>query len=450
MLTFLRVIGWLALLAVVAILAIMFVPQRRTPPQPMAATAPAGDPEAAALYAVRIADCAACHTAEGGKPFAGGRPIQSPFGAIYSSNITPDPETGIGGMTLDQFRAVLYDGIAPGGHNLYPAMPYDSYRKLSEADVRALYHYVTDVLAPVRNKVPATALPFPFNQRWGIRAWKWVGLPAAGFEPRFNDPVLDRGAYLVEGPAHCGACHSPRNIFFAQDGVTSQDSKFLSGGEIGGWAAPDLRSNESPIVGWSDDDLDLFLASGRNAHAGVSGEMKLAIEHSFQYFTDEDRTAVVAYLRAIGPADRPAVGPEDRGRPVARIDELADDPITDTQRLLASADPGMPLGARLYLDNCSACHFVDGKGADGVFPELDGNWIVTQGDTTSLLTAILHGAALPSTAMRPAAIRMPDFANRLSDEEVAELASFVRHAWHNTAGPVTAEAVRQVRGGDGG
>ncbi len=454
MVTLLRIIGWLALLAVVAVALILFLPVQRTPPQTLAATttaapktAPSGEPDA--LYAVRLADCAACHTAEGGQPFAGGRPIESPFGKIYATNITPDPETGIGGITLDQFRAALVDGIGKRGENLYPAMPYDNYRTLSEADVVALYHYFTQVLAPVHNPVPATDLAFPFDQRWGIRVWKWAGVPKAGFTPRFNDPVLDRGAYIVEGPAHCGACHSPRNAVFAQDGFTSEDSNFLTGGEIGGWTAPDLRTEASAIAGWSDDDLNLFLASGRNAHAGVGGEMTLVIEHSLQYLTDDDRGAVVAYLRAIAPKTvtpppSPAPG-APAAVPVARAYVLADEPATPTQRLLASADPSMPLGARLFLDNCAACHFVDGKGADGVFPALDGNATVTAPNDTGLVSAILNGAALPSTGVRPAAIGMPGFADRLSDKEVADIATFVRGAWHNDAGPVTAEDVQELR-----
>lgn len=444
----LRAVAWIVLLGLVALAAFILVPEQRTPPQtnPLAAGwQPAAD---APLYAARLADCAACHTAEGGKPFAGGRPIQSPFGPIYATNITPDPETGIGGMTLDEFRAVLYDGIGRKGENLYPAMPYANYRTLTEADVQSLYAYFMHQVLPVRNEVPRTALAFPFNQRWGIRAWKWVGLPAAGFTPRFNDPKLDRGAYLVEGPGHCGACHSPRNAFFAQDGYTSKDPSFLSGGLVGGWTAPDLRTVGNAIAGWSAQDLDLFLATGRNAHAGVTGEMELAIAHSLQYMSAEDRAAMVAYLRAIGPA--PGTPPSAPKRVVARAATFGGPDATATEKLLASADPAMPLGARLYLDNCGACHFVDGKGADGIFPALDGNALVTAPGTAGLITTILKGAALPSTALRPYAVAMPGFAGRLSDEEVAALATFVRGAWHNRAGAIAPADVRAIRGAAGG
>jgi len=448
MTTLRRVIGVIIVVGLVALAAFIFVPRSRTPAQ-TARVVVSQPGEDAPLYATRLADCAACHTAEGGKPFAGGRPIDSPFGAIYSSNITPDPETGIGGVTLDQFRAALYDGIGRNGENLYPAMPYDNYRKLTEADVKALHTYFTEQVAPVKNKVAETKLSFPFNQRWGIRAWKWVSLPEPGFKPHFNDAKLDRGAYLVEGPGHCGACHSPRNAVFAQSGFTSEAPGFLSGGEISGWTAPDLRSKSSSIAGWSAGDLDLFLASGRNAHAGVSGEMKLTIEHSLQYLSDDDRGAMVAYLQAIGGKGKAPEGAasseEPSSKPMARADTLKSENATKTEQLLASADPKMPLGARLYLDNCAACHFVDGRGASGIFPALDGNAVVTAPTEKGLITTILQGAALPSTQRRPMAVAMPGFADRLSDKDVADLATFVRGAWHNKAGAVSPDTVRKAR-----
>lgn len=437
-----RATAWIALSGLVALAAFIFMPEQRTPIQ-KAEVPTLGTPEGGApRYAARLGDCAACHTAEGGKPFAGGRPIDSPFGAIYSANITPDPDTGIGRMTLDQFRAALYDGIGRDGRNLYPAMPYANYRKLTEADVQALHSYFTTELEPVRNAVPETDLEFPFNLRWGIRAWKWVALPSAGFEPRFGDAQLDRGAYLVEGPGHCGACHSPRNRLFAQEGYTSTDARFLSGGTVGGWSAPDLRT---VLAGWSVSDIDLFLATGRNTDAGVNGEMKLAIEHSLQFLTDGDRAAMTAYLVALGPTRNEAAGTAPAAV-VSRAETFGTETATATERLLIAAKPGMPLGARLYLDNCAACHFVDGKGGSQIFPALDGNATVTANSPAGLITTILEGAELPSTELRPMAVAMPGFGGRLNDSEVAELASFVRGAWHNKAGPITAATVAELRG----
>ncbi|TQS71750.1 cytochrome c [Rhodobacteraceae bacterium] len=445
MVKFLRILAWLAIIAIIVIAAIIFVPQKRTSAEDLAVNAdwlPAAHDDTGE-YAARAGDCAACHTAEGGVPFAGGRPIESPFGAIYSSNITPDKETGIGDWTLDQFRAALVDGIDEHGANLYPAMPYANYRKLSERDIEGLYTYFHDTLEPVKNEVEETSLTFPFNQRWGIRVWKWVGLPDAGFTPRYDDADLNLGAYLVEGPGHCAACHSPRNLVFAQNGTDAQSDSFLTGGEIAGWAAPDLRTKSSSLASWSAQDLDLFLATGRNAHAGVTGEMKLAIEDSLQYLTDKDRGAMVKYLQHIAEYD----APKDATLPAAVTaypERLDMSNPTDTEKLLLTPQD-QPLGARLYMDNCAACHFVNGQGADEVFPALDGNGTVTADATTGLIDTILHGASMPSTQMRPMTLAMPGFGDRLSDDEVAALASFVRSAWGNDAPAVKADAVRALR-----
>lgn len=440
MVTFLRILTGLVLAGLIVLAAIIFWPVRTTP---ALASLPAdyAPPEGAGEYTMRLADCEACHTAEGGTPFAGGRKIESPLGAIYSSNITPDDETGIGTYTLDEFRAALYDGMRQDGAHLYPAMPYANYRKISEEDVRALYAYFMDEVEPVSNSVPETALPFPFNQRWGIRTWKWVALDEPGEVSTSDTPLYDRGAYLVEGPGHCGACHSPRNMVMAEAGYTAADADFLMGGEIDGWTAPPLRGPQSAIAHWSAEDLKLFLASGRNSHAGVNGEMRLVVRDSLQFYSDQDLDAVVAYLRTLGGAQAGDDGEALQPRAAERLEPEAG----GTEAALISAEPGMALGPRLYLDNCNACHFVDGRGADQVFPELDGNPLVTAPSPNGLIDTILHGAELPSTAVRPYSLRMPGFEARLSDEEVAELATFLRSGWSNAAPAVTAADVTARR-----
>ncbi|MEF2070158.1 c-type cytochrome [Consotaella aegiceratis] len=438
--TVLKILLGLIALGVIALLAFIFIPVQTTGAKQQLAD-DYQVPDGAGLYAAQVADCQACHTAEGGKPFAGGRAIDSPFGTIYSSNITPDKDTGIGDYTLDEFRAALYDGIRRDGAHLYPAMPYDNYRKLSEVDVRALYHYFHDELPPVKNEVQETRLDFPFNQRWGIRAWNWVGLPESEFKPPFQDDQLNRGAYLVEGPGHCGACHTPRNDLSVQAGFSEGSDDFLSGGKIGGWSAPDLRGDDSAPQSWSADDLALYLSTGRNAHSAVAGEMTLVVQDSLQYLSDDDMAAMVAYLRAIG---RNGPAPENAGNEPAQQGGTAREP-TDTEKLLVSADPSMDLGARLYLDNCNACHFADGRGAAEVFPRLDGNSLVTADSPAGLVSLILNGAELPSTSKRPERLRMPGFADRLSDDEVAALASFLRQAWSNDAGAVKADTVADAR-----
>ena len=439
--TFLRIILALVVIGIVALAAIIFVPPVLTKPDSTVASdwKPAAGQ---AQYAAQMADCQSCHTADGGKPFAGGRAIESPMGTIWSSNITPDPETGIGDWTYDQFHAALVDGIAPGGVHLYPAMPYENYRHMTEEDIRAVWDYIQNDVAAVDNKVKPTQLDFPFNQRWGIRLWNWVALGKPGFRPddkASESDQLARGAYLVQALGHCAACHSPRNEIMAQDGSNADNPAFLTGGEIGGWSAPDLRTASAHLQTWSDEALKDYLISGRNAHSAVVGEMQLVVAGSLQYMKDEDADAMVAYLRAISDVT-PKPQPASDERTTDRLD-AADDPTT--AKLKAAAD--LSDGERLYLDNCSACHMPDGKGAPGVFPALADNSLVTAGTTKGLTEVILHGAAMPSTEKRPERLAMPAFGDRLSNAEVATLATFVRSAWGNSAPAVSEDDVTSVR-----
>jgi len=427
--TLVRVLLIIVALGIVCLLAMMWVPVQRT-----AALALNEPQEAITLergeYVMRAADCMACHSSADGKPFAGGHAIQSPLGDIYVTNITPDKETGIGLYTLDDFRASLVDGLRKDGVHLYPAMPYENYRKLSEVDIRALYKYFMEAVEPVRNSVPPTRLAFPFNQRWGLRVWNWLALDSAGYTPTFGNEQLDRGAYLVQGAGHCASCHSPRTQFMAQDGHNEGSLAFLSGGNVEGWSIPALRGAGSVSQQWSAEQMAHYLATGRNDHASATGTMADVVEHSLQYLSDEDNLAIAAYLKHISgdsPATTLQTGP------------------SATETLLTRADPSMPLGARLYLDNCAACHFVDGKGAPEIFPALDGNVLVTAESPVGLIHTILHGAELPSTEKRPMRLRMQGFDWRLTDEEVAALASFVRQGWGNQASVVTAEQVKPLR-----
>lgn len=439
--TFLRVLGLLALVGVVAVLALIFVPVQRTAPE----TALAADwrpAEGQGEYVFHASDCVACHTAEGGRPLAGGRAIESPMGTIWSTNITPDPQTGIGDWSLDDFRAAMIDGLTPDGRHLYPAMPYENYRLMREEDIAALYDYLMTEVEPVRAEVEATALSFPFNQRWGIRAWNWLALNhGPGFTPTAPTEQQARGQYLVEAPGHCAACHSPRTVFMTQDGVRSGQGAFLEGGVIEGWNAPRLVGAEASIAEWSVDDTALYLASGRNAHSAANGEMGLVVEHSLQYLTDADNLAIAAFLKGEDAATDRIADAEVRAIPdaPARAEGEA------TALALTEASPDLPLGARLYLDNCSGCHFVTGQGAPEIFPALDGNSLVTGSETGPLLSIILHGTSLPSTDKRPFALAMQGYSERLDDAEVAELASFLRSAWGNEAGPVAPADVAAAR-----
>ncbi|WP_062762852.1 cytochrome c [Falsirhodobacter sp. alg1] len=446
--TFLRIVAGLVVLGVVALLAFIFVPVQTTKPTEDLADdwKPA---EGQGEYVMYASDCAACHTGKDGD-FAGGVAIDSPMGAIWASNITPDKETGIGNWTLDQFRAALYDGIDDEGAHLYPAMPYENFRKLSEQDVRALYDYFMNDVAPVHNEVQKTELSFPFNLRFGIRAWNWLALTGdAGFDPTQAADIQNRGQYLVEGPGHCAACHSPRTAFMTQDGTTAGDKNFLAGGEIDGWLAPTLRGEDSAPQKWSVEDTATYLATGRNNHSTANGEMGLVVEHSLQHLTDQDNLAIAAFLKGIDGAD--VTVPEDfaslADAPLALEEDAPDAVPTETEKMLSEATD-LSEGARLYLDNCSACHFVTGNGAPQIFPSLAGNTLVTADQTEPLISIILHGADVPSTQKRPMHLVMQGYADRLSDQEIAELASFVRSGWGNDAAPVTAADVKAVRDAD--
>jgi mono/diheme cytochrome c family protein len=444
--TLLRILGALVALAIVAALALLYLPFTPTPPQESLAADWKPEP-GRGQYVLRAGDCMACHTANGGASLAGGRGIASPMGTIWSSNITPDKETGIGNWTLDQFRTAMVDGVNAHGSHLYPAMPYENYRFMRESDIRALYEHLMHEVPPVRNDVQSTQLSFPFNLRFGIRAWNWLALRGdPAFKPASDNDQRNRGQYLVEGAGHCAACHSPRTVTMAQNGTRLGDAGFLTGGEVDGWTAPALRGADAQIHKWSVAELAAYLATGRNAHAVANGEMALAVEHSLQYLSDQDLVAMAAFLKGMDgqsvqdvPAQVAMAGP--RATPAAPADAAGQ----ATAKLLTAAAPGLPLGARLYLDNCAACHFVTGKGAAEIFPALQANTLVLGKDPAPLVGVILNGTSAPSTERRPMRLVMQGYADRMNDEEVAALASFVRSAWGNQAGQVTAQQVAKTR-----
>lgn len=388
-------------------------------------------------YLARLGDCTGCHTAPDGKPFAGGLGIASPFGTIYATNITPDEETGIGSYSRDDFAAAMREGSLPDGTHLYPAMPYPAYAKVTDEDIDALYAYFMEGVEPVRHRSPETELDFPFNQRWGIGLWDWMFATADTYTPNPDKgEQYNRGAYLVEGLGHCGSCHTPRGLFFQVQAYGAEDDTFLTGQALGIWYAPNLRGGgdgQRGLQAWSVEDITDFLATGRNIWSGVVGEMIPVVNHSLAYLTDEDLNAIAVYLKSL-PREVQAASSQSQ----------AED---DTRAILASAKVDVDSGQRLYLDNCNACHFVDGEGAPRVFPSLVGNSLVNADDPSGLIHVILAGARMPSTARAPAALAMPSFGWRLSDEEVARLATFVRSGWSNSSGAVSPDQVAKVRKG---
>ncbi|QCT21213.1 c-type cytochrome [Jejubacter calystegiae] len=378
-------------------------------------------------YLSRLGDCMACHSVSGKPAYSGGLAIKSDLGTIYSTNITPDKIHGIGNYSEQQFADAVRKGILPDGTRLYPAMPYPDYAKMSDEDMRALYTWFMKGVAPSDVQPPETKLSFPFSQRWGMRFWNLVFTSDKPFQPIGGASAqVNRGAYIVEGAGHCGSCHTPRGIGMQEKALDSSDETFLSGGNLNGWEVPSLRG----LPRWSEQEIVDYLQTGRNDKAAVGGEMTSVVEHSSSYMSAEDLQAIAAYLKFLG--GNPALQRDDEGARQATEAKLA-------------AGRHLSEGERLYIDNCGACHFASGKGAPGIFPQIQGATIVNAQEPGGLIHTILAGAQLPSTAKAPSELAMPGFAKRLSDEEVAQLATFVRQGWGNKAPAVTKEQVAHVR-----
>ncbi|WP_434628569.1 c-type cytochrome [Pseudomonas sp. Z6-14] len=387
-------------------------------------------------YLADAGDCTACHTTQGGQPFAGGLPIASPIGTLYSSNITPDPTSGFGAYTLDDFDRAIRHGIAANGDSLYPAMPYPAYAKISDDDVRALYAYFMHGVTAVNAENRANDVAWPLSMRWPLAIWRKVFAPqpdAVAFKADgYKDAQVARGAYLVQGLGHCGSCHTPRALTLQEKALDESSPVYLSGGSvIDGWLAVNLRGNPADGLGsWSAEDIVATLRSARSTtHAVLGGAMGDVVVHSTQHLNDGDVQAVAAYLKTL-----PASGRE--------VSSFKADPTT--AKALAVGEEGSR-GAELYLDNCSACHRTNGQGYERVFPKIAGNSSVLSEDPVSMIRLVLAGSKLPATATAPSELGMPGFAWRMSDEEVAQLLTFIRSSRGNQAPAVNAAQVKQLR-----
>ncbi len=377
------------------------------------------------LYVARLGDCIACHTAKGGAVMAGGLELKTPMGTIYSSNITPERDTGIGQYSLDEFDLVMRKGITRTGQNLYPAMPYPSYAKMSEEDMRALYVYLMQGVTPVRQANLEADMGFPFNQRWGLALWNLLFVDDQRFVPEpGRSEQLNRGAYLVQGLGHCGSCHTPRGIAFQEKAMSDAGSSgkyYLAGETVEDWRAIGLRNL------WTVEDTVQLLKTGQNRFASVSGNMAEVIHHSTQHFTDGDLTAIASYLKSL-PA-----GKDDLPMPM-----VASEPAIAPDSLFSSR------GGLGYTQFCADCHRPDGGGVKGMFPPLNGNPGIIAANPASLLHITLTGWATPQTEAHPRVYRMPGFA-RLSDGEIAEILSFVRSSWGNQASAISPAQVAAMR-----
>ena len=376
-------------------------------------------------YVARLGDCIACHTAKGGAVMAGGLELETPMGTIFSSNITPDPETGIGQYSFEQFDRAMREGVTPAGQNLYPAMPYPSYAKMSEDDMRALYAYLQQDVTPVKQANLEADMGFPFNQRWGLALWNWAFVDNEPFTPDPDKSAeLNRGAYLVQGLGHCGSCHTPRGIAFQEKAMSDAGSRgkhYLAGETVEQWQALSLRNL------WTVEDTVQLLKTGQNRFATVSGNMADVIHHSTQHFTDADLTAIASYLKSLPP------GKDDLPMPAVAVE-----PVKAPDTLFTSR------GGLGYTQFCADCHRPDGGGVKGMFPPLNGNPGITAANPATLLHITLTGWKTPQTAAHPRVYTMPGFA-RLADSEVAEILSFVRSSWGNDAPAINPAQVAKMR-----
>jgi alcohol dehydrogenase (quinone), cytochrome c subunit len=384
-------------------------------------------------YVARLGNCVACHSIPDGEPFAGGLKMNVPLlGNIYATNITPDPQTGIGSYSFEEFDKVMRKGIAKDGHRLYPAMPYPSYAKMSEQDMRALYEFIMEEVAPVNQPNPANEIPRWKSPRWPMAIWNVVNLDTKPYQVTSNQTdAWNRGAYLVQGLGHCGACHTPRGIMLQEKGVDESSSHFLSGALLDHWYASSLNSDINAGLGrWSEDEIAEFLKTGKNRHSTAFGTMVEVVNNSTQYMSDSDLLAMGTYLKSL-PAVR-----ETNATPYQY------DP-RDAQNLLNLTFDSP--GARIYYEYCSNCHVTDGSGYYPFQPPLAGNPVMFDSDPSSLINITLNGSLRVFTGGKPDVNDMPYFRVLLSDKEIAEVLTFTRNAWGNFAPPVTADQVHEIR-----
>ncbi|MFT4069814.1 cytochrome c [Paraburkholderia sp.] len=383
-------------------------------------------------YLTRAADCAACHTADKSRPFAGGLPISTPFGTIVTPNITPDPDTGIGQWTDADFMRAMHEGIGKGGERLYPAFPYTAYTRVTDQDVLAIRAYL-NTLAPIHYTPPANSLKFPFNQRWLMVFWNMFNFTEGRFVP---DPKRsaewNRGAYLVEGLAHCEECHTPRNFM---QGLKS--SARFSGAVQAGWHAFNITPDKTSGVGdWRDDELVSYLATGAApGRANAAGPMGEVVANSTQYLTPVDLRSIVVYLRSVPPVSGGETRPRHQwGNPAADVTALRGTTITGVN------------GAQLFVANCATCHNWTGEGigasAPGAYPSLIHNSTVGASDANNLAMVILRGV---SRTTAHADVLMPAFGGHLDDEQVAAITNYVTKQFGNPQATITAGQVAKLR-----
>lgn len=372
-------------------------------------------------YLAKAGNCLSCHTTRGGAPFAGGRALSTPFGAVYSSNLTPDATTGLGRWTADDFWQAMHHGQARDGRSLYPVFPYPNYTQVTRADSDALFAYLRS-LPPVRQARPEHDLSWPFNTQWALGIWRALFFRPGTFQAEPTQSAeWNRGAYLVRGLGHCSACHEGRNVLGASTGLE------LSGGlmPVQNWYAPSLRERtEAGVAHWPLADIVSLLQTGQAPHARVQGPMAEVVYRSTQHLTAPDLRAMAVFLKSLPPA-------ATVDRPVA----------------LPTSAENMARGDALYRQHCLSCHGAQGQGQGSLYPALAGNRMVLMAQPVNLVRAIAQGGFGPATPGRPRPFGMPPFAQQLSDADIALLATYVRQRWGDPASAVAPQDVSRYRFG---
>jgi mono/diheme cytochrome c family protein len=383
-------------------------------------------------YVARLGNCVACHSIPNAPAFSGGLKMATPLGAIYATNITPDKATGIGNYTFEEFDAAVRFGVAKDGHRLYPAMPYPSYAKTSEEDMKAMYDFFMKSVpaANVANK--PSEIPSPLNMRWPLAIWNFVFAEDDRYEPVSDkDPVWNRGAYLVQGLGHCGACHTPRGIAFNEQGYDGDDDEFLMGAPLDNWSASNLRGDVNTGLGrWTQAELEEFLRTGHNKYGTAFGTMTEVINNSTQFMTAADVTAMATYLKAL-PGSREGT-----------TDPYKYDATTEKNLAAREFDS---TGALVYAQQCQSCHLMNGAGHAPYLPPLAGNPVTVDPSPVSLINIVLNGSSRVVVNGMPDAYKMPQYRVLLSDQEVADVVTFIRKGWGNKADAITAKEVADLR-----
>lgn len=375
-------------------------------------------------YLAQAGDCIACHTVPGAKIFSGNRPMPTPFGTLFAPNITPDPETGIGRWTAEEFYQMMHTGRGRDGKLLYPAMPFASYTKVTRADCDAIFAYLRSV-PPVRLVTREHDLRFPYNNRNLLIGWRTLYFQEGEYQPnRAKSAEWNRGAYLVEGLGHCAMCHTPINAL----GGSSQQEAFRGGLiPMQNWYAPSLTSNKEAGLGnWALKDIMDLLQVGVSNRGTVYGPMAEVTYNSLQHMTDDDIRAMAVYLKSL-PSDEPPR------------------PAPANAPLRADANQMFSEGRRIYADKCASCHGAEGKGKLPHYPPLANNQSIIMTSAVNPVRMVLNGGYPPGTKKNPMPYGMPPFAHELSDDEIAAVVTYIRNAWGNRAGAVGTRDVNALR-----